>query len=337
MQDMIRKSLGSDFLFIPPAVTVWSGDIGAGPQFAQRLREIEGMGDIATTRFAGSMVGKQAVSIMGIDPVVFPKVSGFFFQQGNDSAYRAISKSRSLIANGVFMKTTGAKVGGMVSLLTSSGSVQYRVAASASDMLNAKAATAFISQENMLEDFGKTEDVFVQLDLKPGADFESAERQIKVVAHDYPQFQLIRGQAYYRSITDQMNAAFYAIFVLFAFLALPSLIAMINTLSIGVIERTREIGMIRAVGATRRHIRGMVLAEALLLALIGTVFGLAGGLYLGYAFVSVLKEMFPLGYSFPTAGIISAIFFGLFFGGLAAVIPARQAARLQIVEALRYE
>jgi putative ABC transport system permease protein len=337
MQDMVRKSLGGDYLFIPPAVTAWSGDVGADPRFAQRLRGIDGVQDVATMRFAGAAVGKQAVSVMGIDPVEFPRVSGFSFQRGNDSAYRALSEGRSLIANGAFLTTAGAKVGATVALLTPNGRFEYRVVASASDLLNAKASTVFISQANMLRDFGRTEDVFLQLNLGKGADVASAERQIKAIAADYPQFQLIRGQIYYRTLVEQLHAAFYAVFVLFAFLALPSLISMINTLSIGVIERTREIGMIRAVGATRRHIRGMVLAEAMLLALIGTVFGLAGGLYLGYAFVSALKEMFPLGYSFPTAGILSAIFFGLVFGGLAAVVPARQAARLEIVEALRYE
>jgi len=74
-------------------------------------------------------------------------------------------------------------------------------------------------------------------------------------------------------------------YVLFTVLALPSLIALLNTLAIGVIERTREIGMLRAIGATRPQVRRMVIAEALLLAAIGTAFGLLGGLYLSYVMV----------------------------------------------------
>jgi putative ABC transport system permease protein len=124
---------------------------------------------------------------------------------------------------------------------------------------------------------------------------------------------------------------------MFAVLALPSLIAMLNTLTISVIERTREIGMLRAVGSTRKQIRALILAEALLLAAIGTAFGILGGLYLGYVFVTAIGVMFPMGYYFPAAGILAAIAIGLLFGVFAAIIPARQAAGMNVVEALRYE
>jgi putative ABC transport system permease protein len=133
------------------------------------------------------------------------------------------------------------------------------------------------------------------------------------------------------------RAAFSGIYILFAVLAFPSLIAMINTLTIGVLERTREIGMVRAVGGTRKQVRNIVVVEALLLAAIGAVFGIVGGLYLGYVFVSGVKILFPMGYFFPISGIVAALVIGLLFGALAAIIPARQAARLEIVQALRYE
>ena len=136
---------------------------------------------------------------------------------------------------------------------------------------------------------------------------------------------------------SQMDATFASLYVLFLVLAIPSLIAMINTLTIGVIERTREIGMIRAVGGTRKQIRMMVVSEALLLSAIGTAFGILGGLYLGYVIVIALEAIFPLGFVFPTSGILVGIAIGLLFGVFAAVIPARQASRMNVVEALRYE
>jgi putative ABC transport system permease protein len=135
----------------------------------------------------------------------------------------------------------------------------------------------------------------------------------------------------------QADAAFSAIYIVFAVLAFPSLIAMLNTLTIGVLERTREIGMIRAVGGTRKQVRNMVVVEALLLAAIGTGFGILGGLYLGYVFVTGIEVIFPMGYFFPLSGVLAAIAIGLIFGALAAVIPARQAAKMDVVAALRYE
>jgi putative ABC transport system permease protein len=148
---------------------------------------------------------------------------------------------------------------------------------------------------------------------------------------------VISGADYFGTIQAQFKAAFSAIYILFAILAFPSLIAMLNTLTISVIERTREIGMIRAVGGTRRQIRNMVIAESLLLAAIGASFGIVGGMYLGYVLVTAIEVIFPMGYAFPVSGIVAASVIGLLFGVLAAVIPARQAARLEIIQALRYE
>jgi len=148
---------------------------------------------------------------------------------------------------------------------------------------------------------------------------------------------VISGADYYSSLVAQFGAAFSAIYILFAILAFPSLIAMLNTLTISVIERTREIGMIRAVGGTRKQIRNMVVVESLLLAAIGATFGIVGGTYLGYVLITAIEVVFPMGYSFPVGGIVAAIVIGLFFGVLAAIIPARQAARLEIIQALRYE
>ena len=105
------------------------------------------------------------------------------------------------------------------------------------------------------------------------------------------------------------------------------------------IERTREIGMLRAIGASRGQVRNMIIAEALLLAAIGTAFGLIAGLYLGYVLVQGLNGsgIYRMEYSFPYAGIIAATAAGLIFGVLAALVPARQATRMGIIQALRYE
>ena len=130
---------------------------------------------------------------------------------------------------------------------------------------------------------------------------------------------------------------FVALYTLLGVLAVPSLIAMLNTLAISVIERTREIGMLRAIGATQKQVARMVTAEALLLAA-GTAFGLLAGLYMSYVLViGIHAAGFPVDYVFPLGGALVAIAVGLLFGVLAAIIPARQAARLEIVEALRYE
>lgn len=334
---MLHDSLGSDYLLIPPSVGLWGNNVGANPALAEDLREVEGVDQVNTLRFATSSVDGQAVSLLGIDPVVYPQVSGLYFSEGDESAYKELALDRTMIVNPSFMLATGAKVGDTFELLTVDGSVTYRVVGVASDLLNTKVTTVYISQSNLQSDFGSTEDVFLQINLKKGADRQTVGNQIKALAAAYPQFKVLSGADYFASMQAMGKAAFSAIYILFAVLAFPSLIAMLNTLTIGVLERTREIGMIRAVGGTRKQIRNIVVTEALLLAAIGALFGIVGGLYLGYVFVSGVKILFPMGYFFPLSGIVAAAVIGLLFGGLAAIIPARQAARLEIVQALRYE
>ncbi|MHC1781348.1 MAG: FtsX-like permease family protein [Anaerolineaceae bacterium] len=335
--DMVQDSLGSDYVFIPPSVGLWGDNIGAAPQLADDLRGIEDVETVSTLRYASSLANGQMVSVLGIQPDDFQKVSGLVFMEGGAGAYGEIESERAVIANSVFLLGTGLKVGDTVELAGVDGPVQYRIAAVATDLLNAKIATVYTSQANLKADFGVTDDVFIQIDLKTGADREAAGAQIKALGVDFPQFKAISGADYFNSLVAQFGAAFSAIYFLFAVLAFPSLIAMLNTLTISVLERTREIGMIRAVGGTRRQIRGMVVVESLLLAAIGATFGIVGGIYLGYVLVTAVEVVFPMGYTFPISGIIAAAVIGLLFGALASVIPARQAARLEIIQALRYE
>jgi len=337
--DVIRKSLGSDYLFIPPAIAVWQSDVGANRDLADRLRQTQGVGLVSTMRYAGATVNGKPVSLLGIDPSVFPKVSALNFQNGDAaSAYAALSSGRYMIANGVFASSAGVKVGDTISLSTTEGQRDYQVIAIAGDYLNLKVNTAYISQANLSADFHKNEDIFIQVNLAPGADPAVVEPKLRALNAKYPQFNLVSGQAYFQQNKDLLDAAFAGYYALFIVLALPSLISILNTLAIGVIERTREIGMLRAIGSTRGQVRQMVLAEAVLLAATGTAFGLLAGLYLGYVMVTGLASAgFPVEYSFPVSGLLVAVAVGLIFGVVAAIIPARQASQMEIVKALRYE
>ena len=341
LYDLIRDNLGSDYLFVPPSIALWGSNVPVKPEFAESLRAVDGVEVVSTFRFANATVDGQAISVLGIDPVSFPAVSGLYFQNSlypdDHSAYVSLAEGRNMFVNGSLMTVLGKQVGDTIEVTTPDGTQEYHIVAMATDMLNAKITTAYISQANLQTDFGTTDDVFIQLNLKKDADRAAADKSIRALAGNYPTFKVISGIEYYESLKAQMDTAFSALYILFLLLAVPSLIAMLNTLTISVIERTREIGMIRAAGGTRKQIRNMVMAEALLLAAIGTALGILGGLYLGYVIVVAMESIFPLGYVFPASGILAAIAIGLLFGVFAALIPARQASRMNVVEALRYE
>jgi putative ABC transport system permease protein len=337
--NMLKNTLSSDYLLMPPTIAVWGLNVGASPNLADELRAVDGVAVVSTQRFAASEVNGVAVGVLGIEPVSYQATSDLEFIEGErDAAYAALEGGRSAIINGVLKSTARLNVGDEVQLLTPSGEATYEIVAVASDYLNAKTTTVYISHANIAADFGRTEDVFLRVNRAPEADPAQVEAGLREVLKPYPQFRLIVGQEYIDENIKLFDSVFLGMFVLVLFLAIPSLIAMVNTLAIGVIERTREIGMLRAVGATRNQIRTIVLAEALILAAIGTAFGLLSGVYLGYMAINAFGALgFPMDYSFSGNGLILATAAGLLFGAFAAIIPARQAARLEVVQALRYE
>ncbi len=345
---MFQSTMASDYMLVPPAVAVWKGNVGATTALADKIRSVLGVGAVSTLRFAQSSIptnrargtGEMDIAVLGIDPVTYPQVSGMDFQKGSpQQAYPALGQGRTIIVNGILAAQAGLNPGDTVTLSTPQGDQDYRVVAVAGDILDAKVDTAYISQINLRADFNKTEDIFYQINLAQGADQAAVEARLRTVVANYPQFRFVSTREYVGEFSQQFDAIFAGVYVFLALLSIPSLIAILNTLAIGVIERTREIGVLRAIGAARGQVRRMIIAEALLLAAIGTAFGILGGLYLGYVLVQGLNNsgIYKMQYSFPGESILAAIAAGLIFGVLAAMLPARQAARMEIIKALRYE
>ncbi len=350
VMDLFSKTLGSDYLLVPPSIAIWKGDVGASETLKAKINAVPGVSVVSSLRYAQSSIqsaalksgtGDAAISVLGIDPVAYPKIAGMDFQSGNgQEAFAALAANeRNVIINGILATPLNLKVGDVIPLETPSGLQNYRIVAIGSDVLSYKINTAYISQTNMKLDFNKSEDIFYQVNLAPDADPALAEQWLNQIIEDYPQFRLVAGRVYTAEFATQYDSMFVGFYVLLGVLAFPSLIAILNTLAIGVIERTREIGMLRAIGATRSQVWKTIVAEALLLASLGTAFGILAGLYLSYVFVQGLNAsgVFKMAYTFPLAGVLAATAAGLIFGVIAALIPARQAAGLEIVKALRYE
>ena len=128
--------------------------------------------------------------------------------------------------------------------------------------------------------------------------------------------------------------------IITVFLGLSLFIAVLgitNTLALSVYERTRELGLLRAVGMTRRQMRRMVRWEAVIIALFGGILGVAMGVLFGLAATAALPETFIDVTSVPVMQLSLYLLVAGLFGVVAAIFPARRAARLDILEAISYE
>ncbi|MBN2006837.1 MAG: ABC transporter permease [Anaerolineae bacterium] len=335
----LELSLGADFILMPSSFILGGGNVGASPVLATAIRAVPGIDKVTTLRLGLTTVNGAQLQIIGIDPATYPEVAGLEFSAGESkAAYAALGAERALIVNGIFSMQSGAKIGDVLTLQTPEGERDYRVVGVGLDYLNAKLATAYISQANLEQDFHQNSDLLLMADTEAGADAAVVRRTLEKMVAAYPAFSLVDWQSFRQSQEQIFTSAMSMLYFLMVMFALPALIAMVNTLAINVIERTREIGMLRAVGSTRRQIGRMIQAESLLLSAAGVAFGILGGLWLGYVLITAMNASgFVLAYAFPYAGILLAIATGLLFGVFAATIPARQAARMDIVTALRYE
>jgi len=342
----VDATLGeADYLLMPESIVLGGGNVGAGPGLVEAVRGVAGVTETTTLRVATTQAGSvgpgggAGLQVIGIDPELYPRLSGLVFARGDAAeAYAALGAGRAVILNGMFATQSGLKVGQDLTLLTPDGSRVYRVVGVASDFLNAKLATGYISTANLALDFRQTSDVVVMIKRAEGADPTAVKAALEDAVRGYPAFTLFAVADWRESILGYSEGAMSPFFVLMLVLAVPSLLGLMNTLGINVLERTRELGMLRAVGATRRQVRRVIVAESLLLSAAGAAFGLLGGVWLGYAIVSALSaSVWPLPYFFPYTGIVVAIAAALFIGVVAALIPARQAARLNVVTALHYE
>ncbi len=335
----LDKSLSSDYLLIPQSIILAQGNVAAGPRLAAEVKAVPDIGAVSTLRLAQARSDGGDVQVLGIDPATYLSVADFDWNTGSsDAAIGQLASGRWLIANGIYATQHNLIVGQAILLDTPNGQRTYHLAGIGNDYLNAKLSTLYTSQENLQRDFGVTADMLVMANRTAGADAATTTALLQKVVADYPAFRLYESQTWRAEQMKTFNSTIVIFDVLVAALALPSLLALVNTLAISVLARTREIGMLRAVGATRRQVRRMVMAESLLLSAIGTGFGAIAGLWLGYGLVAAMGAVgWEMPYSFPWTGLIATVVVGVVFGVLAALGPARSAARLDVVAALHQE
>jgi putative ABC transport system permease protein len=335
----ITKSMSADFMLLPQSIVLSSGNIAAGPRLADEVRHTAGMGTVTTLRLGQGKIDGANVQALGIDPATYSQVASFEWTSGSsESAIARLSQGRWFIANGIFASSHKLAVGQAIVFDTPTGPKTYHLAGVGNDYLNAKLSTTYVSQDNLSRDFNVVNDLVIMGNLAPAADKAATQARLQTIVADYPAFKLYESSSWLAEQLNTFDQTMGIFYVLGAALALPSLLALVNTLAISVLGRTREIGMLRAVGSTRRQIRRMVMAESLLLSAIGTALGIVAGIWLGYALVQATVSVgWPMPYFFPWAGILLTIAVGLGFGVLAAMIPARSAARLNVVDALHFE
>ena len=170
-----------------------------------------------------------------------------------------------------------------------------------------------------------------------GADNDASRTAIEVYTDAYPQV-VVENQSEFRDSQEKQLDQLLSIIQVF--LGLSLLIAVLgitNTMALSVYERTRELGLLRAIGMTRRQLRRMIRWEAVIIALFGGLLGVAMGVLFGLAAIAALPETFVDIVSIPYTSLFGYLLVSGLFGMLAAILPARRASKLNVLDAISHE
>lgn len=180
-------------------------------------------------------------------------------------------------------------------------------------------------------------DIKVFVKGKQGISAAQVRRAVMAASRDFPGVQVLDQTEAERSSAQQVNQAMGFVSALLALSLVIALFGITNTLALSVFERTRELGLLRAVGMLRSQVRAMIRREAVIIAILGAVLGMVIGLLFGWALVTALKGEGVSQLGIPVGQLLLYVAMAALAGVVAALPPARKAARLEVLQAISVE
>lgn len=290
---------------------------------------------VSSLKTADAQLGRTgSITAEGIDPETIGQVYRFDWVQGSPATLQSLAPGDVIVERDT-AASANLHVGDRVTMRTETGlSAQVTVRGIYADraLLSGFALprTAF----DQLFHQSKLEDVFVK--LGPGADPVTTGAALRQALGVFPGVLARSNRQLAHQVASRVNSILVLFYALLAISVLVSLIGIAGTLNLSIYERTRELGMLRAIGMTRRQTRVLIREESLITAAIGALTGAAVGIFLAWV-VSRAQAADGIVFSPPWAQVAAVLAAGLIAGILAGIPPARRAGRLDVLQAIANE
>ena len=312
---------------------------GAGtlpPTVGEMLSAAPGVSASAVRAGAVNAYGKTE-QITAVDPANISHFYNFTWAPGSGPADLARLDLSGAIVTKQFATAHHLVVGSRFGVDTSSGTrLELSVVGIQDPPVVVELPGAMTISTSLFDrSFSQPSDTGILVDTAGGAS-AAAERSLGRVLAGFPDAQVQTVTAFTKSQQAGINALLELFYVLLALSIVVSLFGIVNTLALSIVERTREIGALRAMGMTRRQVSRMIRIESQITALIGAVIGIVVGVALA-ALATVALSSWNLTFTLPGSTLVILLVVALFAGRAAARTPARRAARLDPLRALQYE
>jgi putative ABC transport system permease protein len=333
IRDYLDGSLGSDYVVQP---TQQNSDAGFSADLPEKIGRVQGVEKTTSIVSTFRQDGKKVDAVFGVDQN-YPGIFRVDYAAGGPDAFSRLKNGDALVGKQL-AKDRNLTVGSRIELLGPEGKKHYRVEGILENDIVGGGMGIYLSQEILASDFNETQSEFLAIKARSGSDREALARRIEAVLEDYPQFTLYSNAEWKAQIESDFNRQYVFFYAIMGVSVAVSAFGVVNTLSMSVFERTREIGILRAVGTTRLQIGRLIIDEGIVISLIGCFIGVALGSLLGYLFVQGSGAGgFEIDFYYPKLPALAALLSGLFIGIFAGLLPGRSAARKGIVEAVQYE
>jgi putative ABC transport system permease protein len=311
------------------------GGGGLSPVLAEKIKALPQIEAATPIRLGSAEITGNNTFLAAADPATVGQLYDFGVQSGTIAA---LASPNAIAVSTRKADSKHLKVGSVLpARFVQTGNVPLNVAFIYKN--NTLAGDYIIS----LATFEKNFPPQLQLDsqifakLKPGVSTAAGRAAIAPLVKPYPNADLKDNAQYKADQKKQVNQVLVLVYVLLFLAVIIAFIGIVNTMTLSIYERTREIGLLRAVGGSRRQVRSMVRWEAVIIALFGTLLGIALALFFGWAVVDALHDQgFTKFSAAPLSLVIIVVITGVATLGWAS-LPARRAARLDVLKAVGQE
>ncbi|WP_086769579.1 ABC transporter permease [Streptomyces bobili] len=332
----IDDTLGADFVIQNTNLTPFSQEV------TDRVRATDGVGLVVRQRFAPVAVrlpdGERVkTTAAGYDSQV-DEVAHVTYARGDTAAALA---DGAIAMDVDFAEDHGVRVGSVLPVeFPGERTASFRVGA----LTDQDAAEGFGMQGGLFFGIATVEkyvpggqDSVLYVNAAAGTDADRLRPRLERTLDPYPQVQA-RDQADYKELVhDQIAVLLYLVYALLGLAIVIAVLGVVNTLALSVVERTREIGLLRAIGLSRRQLRRMIRLESVVIAVFGAVLGLALGLVWGVCTQQVLALQGMKALAIPWTTIVAVVVGSAVVGVVAALLPALRASRMNVLTAIAHE
>jgi putative ABC transport system permease protein len=308
--------------------TADEGQFGKGADAA--LAKAPGVEIASSVRSDQARALGETTEVVGVDPATIGQVYRFDWEHGSDTTLSRLGDGA--IVDAEYAQSNDLTIGSRLRLQTPTGERHAYTIKGTYDAPRVQPlfTGVVISHAEFDAAFPKGENRMALVRVREGA--PSLEQALAA----FPDARVETKDAYVDRMSDDVNTTLALFYVLLALSVVVSLFGMVNTMILSVYERTRELGMLRAIGMTGRQARRMVRHESVITALLGAALGLPLGVFLAAIATRGLSSQ-GIGFQVPVAPLVVFTAVAALAGVLAAISPARRAARLNVLDALKYE